>query len=135
MSDITFEQLQDREIWVLEYYNILQNEDDDILLVVPRDLPGMPDEPVFYYDGGQHGILADGRMPVIVCDHIHKEVRKVMENCEEILVYASQNAAEDLPEDAPATEVEPAEFMAKVYWQPEIQKLAKQLMKQAKADD
>ncbi|MDL2219786.1 hypothetical protein LJC04_05610 [Ruminococcaceae bacterium OttesenSCG-928-O06] len=131
MKDITFEELKDRAIKVLGNYEILRNDDDELLIVLALDLPFAPDDPVFYYDGGPHGVLVGGGMPVIVCDYVHKEVRKVLEACESILLYAAPTAAGDGPDGDAALAVE---FHAPVYWQPDIYQLAEQLMEKKKSE-
>lgn len=125
MKDLSFEQMKDLEIKVMGNYEILQNDDDDILIYLPLELTFVPDDPVFYYDGGPHGILVGGRMPVVVCDFIHKEVRKVLESRESIFLYAAPTA-EGSGQDSDAAL--PVEFVAKVYWQPQIQRLGQQLI-------
>lgn len=125
MSEITYEQLRGQRIRVLSYYDILQNEDNEILIILPVDMAFEPDEPVFYYDGRKHGILVGGRMPVIICDHIHVDIRKVVERQKDLLFYVTQTASGSGPDGDAAP---PVEFLAPVCWQSGVQELAERLI-------
>lgn len=119
MNDITLEVLSGREIVMLKHYEILQNNDDEILITMPPVYREVPAGPLFYYDGRKHGILVCETGPVAVCDHIHPEVRNTVEKCESIL-FAAVEEGKIL-----------AEFEVPLVWQPRIQELAIRLLEDA----
>ena len=87
---LTIEDLKKRHICVLSYYDILENEDKELMFTIKHESPRPEDySPAFYYDGGEHAIFIKDDEWVFVCDHIHPGVRgtatKIVRNGEQIL--------------------------------------------------
>ena len=119
---LTIEDLKKRNICVLSYYDILENEDNELMFVIKQESPRPEDfSPGFYYDGGEHGIFIKDDEWVYVCDHIHPGVRgtvaKTVENGEEILF------AELLDGNVAA------EYMVETFWRKGVVILAEELIR------
>jgi len=105
-------------------YDILQNDEGEIMIVLPIALDTEPENPVFYYDGGPHGILvADGLADMIICDHIHPNIREDMAGCTAVLFTTQPPGGED--------ETGVVEFMAAVQIQPGLKRLAESMLAMA----
>lgn len=78
---------------VLGYYDILQNDEDEILIVMPLRLAEPLDEPRFYYDGGEHGVLVKNRQTSVVCDNVNPAVRALLATRKEVLFYEKDEAS------------------------------------------
>ena len=68
-------------------YDILCNDSDEILIVIPRKLPSDHNEAKFYYDGGEHGILVKNRNTVVICDGVNEGVRDLLYTRKEVLFF------------------------------------------------
>ena len=130
---LTSEVLKTRPVKVLTCYNILQNDDDELLFVIKRlDSPEKWNRsPRLYYDGGPHAILLKNDELVVVCDHIHPEIRKLVGDSENIL-FAEHSS--DMPEGIQETPEEyekyiQEEYEAEVLIQPGIEAIAEELMR------
>ncbi len=77
---------------VLGYYDVLVNDEDnsDIMMVI-KSQPGDVTEPVFYYDGGKHGLLFKNSEVIALCDYIHPATHGFYLQCSEILVTEVQD--------------------------------------------
>ena len=80
---------------VLGNYDILENDDHEILFVLNRKLPGENKEPVLYYDGGEHGVLRKNDEGLFICDYIHPQVRESVYACNEILILEYKDSRDD----------------------------------------
>ena len=123
---------------VLGCYDILANEDDEILLGTKWLGDDDSSSPIIYYDGGKHALFFKNDSNIIVCDYINRNVRKIFYACKEILVcenYSDElrRAHENLETDDISEEMD---FDIKEYMVPlqkvkkrEIEKLAEKIMK------
>lgn len=117
MREISYEQLESRETIVLNYYDILENDDHEFLITSPVCIPGLKDEPTFYYGGGQHAILMKNAVVSVICDYVHPGVRERLLAVPEVLIA-------ELPK---GTEVVLDEYMATVV-QMDVDEWAERLM-------
>lgn len=83
---------------VLEYYDILVNEENAVLVQVTFKIPGEPDSPKFYYSGGDHGILMKNKRTIILCDYIHTDIHDLISNCSKILFVETPERDNYMPE-------------------------------------
>jgi hypothetical protein len=76
-----------RVIKALSYYDILENEDNELLFTITRSEggPDAPDNPKLYYDGGDHAIFVKNSTAAVLCDFIHPGVRGSLSRCKEVL--------------------------------------------------
>jgi acyl carrier protein len=84
---LNIEALKERPVKVLSYYDILENDDGEIMFAMkyfnsPR-IEGH--NPTMYYDGGQHSILLKNDKLVVICDFIHPGVRKILSGVKTVL--------------------------------------------------
>jgi len=73
---------------ILTEYDILRNDEDDLLFHLPCLLDGPDNEAVFHYNGGEHGLLWKTDDAMVVCTCIHPEIRKLLD--EQIVVYVGE---------------------------------------------
>lgn len=106
---------------VLENYDILENDDGEIMVAI-HDLPkGDEKQAILFCDGGEHAILFKGPYRLIICDFVHPEARKKLTKREEVLCYEDQNPDE-----------EKGEYLARVVNRPRTSELAKKLLHRLK---
>lgn len=84
-TEVCFHNLVLRPIRVLGSYEILSNDDEELLFKMPVLEECAKDSAVMYYDGYEHGLLVTSA-EVVVCDCIHPDVRRMLRACEEVLV-------------------------------------------------
>lgn len=100
--------------WVGNSYEILENEDNEILIYLPYTGPSctvQPDDAKLFYDGKQHAILRGTGLPLIICDHIHVDIRAGIIKLKEVLIGFGDGV--ELTGDSVT-----AEFMAEVVYVP-----------------
>ncbi|MDR2570158.1 MAG: hypothetical protein LBD23_07645 [Oscillospiraceae bacterium] len=80
--------LKNRPMEVESYYDILENEDNELLFTIKyKNSPRIGEHrPILYYDGGPHSILVKNDNVTIICDYVHPGVRKTLGKVKEILV-------------------------------------------------
>lgn len=122
---LTFEQLVQQPVQVLGYYDILENDDKDILLAMPVLEPENPQEPAFYYDGGTHALFFKVPGKVVVCDHVHPGVRQSFFECPEILVAEVNKGGAGTSIDTDGIQ---REYTAPMHLVRGVEELAQQLM-------
>lgn len=106
---------------VLENYDILENDDGEIMIAI-HDLPqGDEKQAVLFCDGGEHALLFKGPYRLIICDFVHPEARKKLVRREEVLCYEDLNSDE-----------EKSEYLARVVNHPHSSKLATTLLHRLK---
>lgn len=67
------------------YYDILENEDNQLLIAIKaRD--SQPDSPSIIYDGNDHALFYRDSTLAIVLDYIHPEVRQIFKEAQEVLI-------------------------------------------------
>ena len=74
---------------VLSNYDVLVNEDDEVLIVVPFKVPGEPDNAILYYSGGNHAFLLKNHRTIVMCDFLNPEVHEVIVKNKVILIVES----------------------------------------------
>ena len=87
-DELEFEAMKGRDIRVLSYYDILENEDHELMFSV-KQLPFPRSEgfePRMYYDGGEHTIFLKNEHTVVICDCIHPGVRGSLGKVSEVLI-------------------------------------------------
>lgn len=118
LADI-FEDSKDCEPLVIGYYDILENDDKDLLFVIPYSGSGCdkaPEDAKLFYDGGKHSVLKDKSLPLLICDNLHPAVRENLSQQKEILACfcPKDTTNPDLKSDITV------EFMAKVVYSPNV---------------
>ena len=124
--------LKKRSVEVLGYYDILTNEDDELLFAI-KHLESPEEDgysPCLYYDGGPHAIFLKNEKLVVVCDQIHPDVRKLLGKAEEALFV---ELGTRLPSDTrqvfdDGDKVICEEYTALVQNHPNIEAIAEELM-------
>lgn len=101
----------------LESYDILENDDGEIMIAIHSLPQGDETQAVLFCDGGEHAILCKGPYRLIVCDFLHPQVRKKLPKKEAVLCYEDQNPSE-----------EKGEYMARVVSHSRTSELAKILL-------
>lgn len=86
---------------------------------VPKGLRGEAQDPLFYYDGGNHGILQKNETCFVILDYLHFDVRGELYQEEEIFILEEVPEEEDMGRD----------YMAKVVICQGISHLADRIMK------
>ena len=117
--ELSLSDLKERGARTESYYDVLENDDGEILITLKRiDSPMDKDyKPKFYYGGGSHGIfLKSPESTVVICDHLHPGVRKQLGKVKEILIAELRDGA--------ITE----EYMADMLYQADADDLAVSLM-------
>ncbi|MCR4908874.1 MAG: CbrC family protein [Lachnospiraceae bacterium] len=71
----------------LSYYDLLMNDDNEVLLALPGYFKGEALTAEVHYQGGRHAVFVRNTDQLILCDEIHPEVRKHILESDEILVY------------------------------------------------
>lgn len=71
---------------VAGYYDVLVNEDEEVLIAIPFKVPGEPDEPKLYYSGGVHAFFMKNHRTITLCDHLNPEVRSIIANNSKVLI-------------------------------------------------
>ncbi|MCR5675787.1 MAG: CbrC family protein [Lachnospiraceae bacterium] len=74
------------EIEPLCTYNILKNDEEQLLIIVPGYFKGEPVRPEIHYNAGQHAILARGPHQVLLLDDLNAQVRGALAASERVLV-------------------------------------------------
>ena len=117
-----------RPVRALGNYEILQNHEDEILIVLPMELDSAPENPVLYYDGGRHAILlGDGLEEVIICDFIHPGIRDDLAACTTLLIATKVPGSEAEEYDV--------EFVTAVCLVPGLEAFAEKLVERAEAEE
>ncbi len=71
----------------ISMYDLLTNDDNEVLLALPGYFKGEAKTAELHYQGNTHAILVRNEDQLILCDEIHPEVRDYVFNSEEILVF------------------------------------------------
>ncbi|MCR5094067.1 MAG: CbrC family protein [Lachnospiraceae bacterium] len=74
------------EIEPLCVYNILKNDDEELMILVPGYHRGEPIEPEIHYHGGQHAILSRGPHQNLLMEELNPEIRGALAASEYVLV-------------------------------------------------
>jgi len=79
--------LKKRPMKVAGYYDILENEDGELLFTIKCLDSPMSDghAPVLYYDGGPHAIFVKNDDVTLICDFVHPGVRGSLGKVDEVL--------------------------------------------------
>lgn len=105
----------------LENYDILENDDGEILLGIHMLPQGDERQAILFCDGGEHAILAKGPYRLVICDFVHPEVREKLVKREEILCFEDHNPDE-----------EKGEYLARVVNYPKTSEIANILLHRLK---
>jgi len=79
--------LSKRPMRVEKYYDILENDDNDLLFTIKKlDSPLIDgSDPIMYYDGGPHAIFVKNRDATVICDYVHPGVRGSLDRATKVL--------------------------------------------------
>ncbi|MCR5766915.1 MAG: CbrC family protein [Lachnospiraceae bacterium] len=80
-------ELRPEEIEPLRIYNILANDDDELLIQLPGYFKGEALEHKLLYNGGSDAILVRNKYQKIICDCVHPEVRPLLKKAEKVLIF------------------------------------------------
>jgi len=83
---------------ILGYYDVLVNENDEVLIGLNISIPGECVDSKFYYDGGEHAFLVKNNRSIILCDYINEGARSSISKAEKILFMECTNAGKDIEE-------------------------------------
>ena len=109
---------------ILHYYDVLVNDDNEVLLCLKLRIPGEPKSPKFYYDGGKHGFLTKNERTIIMCDYLHEGTRQIISQCEKVL-FVETNEEDGIL----------SEYEAEVILIEDIEKLGDKLLSDEKAKE
>jgi Leucine-rich repeat (LRR) protein len=117
--------LKNRNVRVLEYYDIMMGENEyDLLFAIPHlNSPVVEGyTPRLYYDGGQHAIFLKNDELVVICDHLHPGVRGSLDRVKEVqLAEMSDNVIVE-------------EYDVDVQFHPLVDEIAESLMNKPEPD-
>lgn len=103
---LTIAQLTTCAVKVLEKYDILVNDEDEMLFGVDS-LGISKGAPKLYYDGGPHAVFLKNEGQAVICDYINPAVRAQLLGLKEVLFVETQpHAKNDDPEIDDAYQVE-----------------------------
>jgi hypothetical protein len=71
---------------IVGYYDVLVNEDEEVLFAIPFKIPGEPTNPLFYYSGGMHAFLVKNHRTIVMCDFINPDVRSTITKNSKVLL-------------------------------------------------
>lgn len=114
--DDIFSCLGKNSVWCAVEYDILQNEDEEILMILPYSgdcCCANPKNAKLFYDGEKHVVLKAEGLPLMICTHINEGIRKGMIKQKEIIVVFST----DDPDKGEDMEIF-TEFKAKLIYLP-----------------
>ena len=83
---------------ILHSYDILINDDNEVLVCLKLKIPGEPANPKFYYEGGQHGFLIKNERSIILCDCLHEGTHQIISQCDKVLFVETNDQNEILTE-------------------------------------
>lgn len=102
---------------VAGYYDVLVNEDDEVLIAIPFKVPGEPGEPMLFYSGGEHALLMKNHRTITLCDYLNPEVRSIIaKNSKIVIVELNSEKTID------------AEYEAKLVMQNGIDSIARRIL-------
>ena len=70
---------------ILSSYDILINDEKEVLVCLKLKVPGEPSQPLFYYEGGMHGILVKNESSFILCDYLNPGTHQTLSQSEKVL--------------------------------------------------
>ena len=79
--------LKPEEIEPISNYNILTNDANEVLIVIPGFFRGKAREAKLLYNGGDHAILVRNRHQILLCDAVHPDVRKTIMENDKVLIF------------------------------------------------
>ena len=83
---------------ILGNYDVLVNDEDEVLIHLIFKVPGETESPKFYYSGGHHGLLMKNNRTVILCDFLHPDTHKIIAARDKILFVESTDGETALAE-------------------------------------
>lgn len=96
LTETEVEQLASMAL-VLNEYDILRNDEDDLLFHIPFVTRGPSEGATFHYNGGEHGLLWKNRETAILCTSIHPELRALLG--EQPMIYVCEAEGSPTEED------------------------------------
>jgi len=81
------DELSKRQMKTENYYDILENEDNELLFTIKfLDSPLIDQcSPIMYYDGGPHAIFVKNKEITLICDYVHPGVRGSLDRVSKVL--------------------------------------------------
>ncbi|NLO41230.1 MAG: hypothetical protein GX115_17410 [Ruminiclostridium sp.] len=80
---------------IVGYYDILTNDNDEVMIAIPFQIPGEPDKPTFYFSGGAHAFLMKNHRNIVMCDFVNPQVRPIILKNTKVLI-AEMNQDKDM---------------------------------------
>lgn len=71
----------------LQMYDILENDDGDIMIAIPTEPHGDEENAVLFCDGGEHALLFKGPYRVVICDFLNPKIREKLPQRKTVLCY------------------------------------------------
>ncbi len=88
--------LADR-VLILQEYDILRNDENDLLFHIPFTMEGEAALAAFHYAGGEHGLLWKRDGDAVLCTSIHPEVRPLLDK--QLVIYFCEGREPSTEED------------------------------------
>jgi len=87
--------LSKRPMTVESYYDILENDDNDLLFTIKFVNSPLIEgcKPIMYYDGKQHAIFVKNEDITIICDYVHPGVRGSLGKASKVLFAELKDGA------------------------------------------
>lgn len=99
---------------MLNNYDVLVNEDEEVLICINLKIPGELEEGAFYYSGGYHGFLIKNHRSIVLCDYLNNETHDIIYKNEKILIVEVKEGKGILAEyEVPLIKVEGIDELAK----------------------
>ncbi len=71
----------------LAWYNILTNDDDELLIMLPGYYEGEPDFPVIWYDGKENAVFQRRKgEQCLLLDMVHKDMRPQLKKAKNVII-------------------------------------------------
>ena len=84
LDKMSYDEIYERT-QILSSYDILINDEEEVLVCLKLKVPGEPSQPLFYYEGGVHGILVKNDSSFILCDYLNPGTHQTLSQCEKVL--------------------------------------------------
>ncbi len=83
-----YQKLNNEDVHICNYYDILENDDGEILIMIKYEGKGFersPSSPTLYYDGKEHAVFISDSTQPIICDYVASGIREKLHEIKEIL--------------------------------------------------
>ncbi len=124
-----YNEIKSKDIHIGNYYDIMENDDGEILIVMGYEGVGSENSPKnrkLYYDGQEHAIFVSDDTNPIICDYVAPGIRNNLHNIDEIL-FAFIKKGDNGDDEEDNSRIS-AEFMVPVEQMKNISKVAQYII-------